>query len=276
MPAHMEPQEAINKGLKKPSECDITIVVFRARMGTLLSEKHLKPDGSRYRSGTEYEYLDASCRQEIRQAGCFGIQNEGPTSPGLRDPERKEKERQWELVEEFFKEFWNPDGSYRSYVKEYGEPSDLKEMLADDLRDIITRYLEAHPRDEAEVPAATPEVPGKSPFPWAESLHSGGGPHFSWPRPGGRRPSFQAKQQRLPFPRGGRRLGLWQVIASSSWTATGPGKECYSRKWGLGLGTLHTGRGGDNPFMAFSSSIGLRPMLEKHGLKPRDLAAELE
>ena len=28
-------------------------------MGTLLSEKYLKPNGSRYRSGTEYEYLDA-------------------------------------------------------------------------------------------------------------------------------------------------------------------------------------------------------------------------
>ena len=47
MPAHMEPQEAINGKLRKPSQCDICIVIFRARMGTLLSEKYLKPDGSR-------------------------------------------------------------------------------------------------------------------------------------------------------------------------------------------------------------------------------------
>ena len=59
MSAHLEPQEAIDRGLRKPSECDIVIVIFWARMGTLLSDKHLKPDGSRYRSGTEYEFLDA-------------------------------------------------------------------------------------------------------------------------------------------------------------------------------------------------------------------------
>lgn len=49
MPAQMEPQEAIDRELKKPSECDIVIVIFWARMGTLLSDKYLKPDGSRYR-----------------------------------------------------------------------------------------------------------------------------------------------------------------------------------------------------------------------------------
>jgi hypothetical protein len=55
MPGQMEPQEAIHRGLKKPSECDIVIVIFGARMGTPLSEKYPKPDGCRYRSGTEYE-----------------------------------------------------------------------------------------------------------------------------------------------------------------------------------------------------------------------------
>ena len=66
MPAQMEPQEAIDRGLKKPSDCDIVVVIFWARMGTLLSEKHLKPDGSRYRSGTEYEYLDALGAAKIK------------------------------------------------------------------------------------------------------------------------------------------------------------------------------------------------------------------
>ena len=59
MSAHLEPQEAIDRGLKKPSQCDIVIVILWARMGTLLSGKYLKADGSRYRSGTEYEFLDA-------------------------------------------------------------------------------------------------------------------------------------------------------------------------------------------------------------------------
>ena len=59
MSAHLEPQEAIVRGLKKPSQCDIVVVIFWARMGTLLSENYLKADGSRYYTGTEYEFLDA-------------------------------------------------------------------------------------------------------------------------------------------------------------------------------------------------------------------------
>ena len=34
MPAHLEPQEAINRGLKRPTEAEIVIVIFWARMGT--------------------------------------------------------------------------------------------------------------------------------------------------------------------------------------------------------------------------------------------------
>ena len=34
MPVQLEPQEAIDGGLKKPSQCDIVIVIFWARMGT--------------------------------------------------------------------------------------------------------------------------------------------------------------------------------------------------------------------------------------------------
>ena len=58
MPAHMEPQEAIDLGLKKPSQCNVVIVILWSRLGTPLSEKYSKPGGGRYRSGTEYEFLD--------------------------------------------------------------------------------------------------------------------------------------------------------------------------------------------------------------------------
>jgi hypothetical protein len=36
MPAHLTPQEAISRGLAKPSECDIVLVIFWSRMGTPL------------------------------------------------------------------------------------------------------------------------------------------------------------------------------------------------------------------------------------------------
>src|SRR5262245_16777739 len=59
MPAHLTPQEAINKGLRRPSECDIVVVILWSRMGTPLPEEYQKPDKSRYVSGTEYEFLEA-------------------------------------------------------------------------------------------------------------------------------------------------------------------------------------------------------------------------
>jgi hypothetical protein len=59
MPAHLEPQEALKRGLRNPSACEIVIVIFGYRMGTPLSEERRKPNGERYWSGTEYEFLDA-------------------------------------------------------------------------------------------------------------------------------------------------------------------------------------------------------------------------
>src|SRR5262245_53701417 len=61
MPVTMTPQEAIDKGLPKPSECDIVIVIFWGRIGTPLDiSKHGTKDGEEpYWSGTEWEYLDA-------------------------------------------------------------------------------------------------------------------------------------------------------------------------------------------------------------------------
>ena len=72
MLATLEPQAAIALGLSKPSECDIVVVLFWSRMGTVLSEDWIKPDAfrylagtpyanlnTRYLSGTEWEYFDA-------------------------------------------------------------------------------------------------------------------------------------------------------------------------------------------------------------------------
>ena len=151
MPAQMEPQEAIDRGLKKPSECDIVIVIFWARMGTPLSNKYLKEDGSRCRSGTEYEFLDGlDAAHKTGKPDVFVYRRKEPPALSLRDPELKEKERQWELVEEFFREFRNPDGSFKRFYQEYDQPSDFEALLNNDLRDRITIYLESYYLDKAE------------------------------------------------------------------------------------------------------------------------------
>ena len=60
MPAAMTPQEAVTRFKGRPADCDIVLVILRARIGTLLDiSKDRKSDGTAYRSGTEWEYLDA-------------------------------------------------------------------------------------------------------------------------------------------------------------------------------------------------------------------------
>jgi hypothetical protein len=59
MLATMTPQEAISQQRPKPSECDVVVVIFWSRMGTPLPPEYVKPDGSAYLSGTEWEYLNA-------------------------------------------------------------------------------------------------------------------------------------------------------------------------------------------------------------------------
>ncbi|MCU0482310.1 MAG: DUF4062 domain-containing protein, partial [Anaerolineae bacterium] len=54
MRATLKPQEAINLKLKRPSECDIAIVIFGKRIGT----PFIHTDGKEY-TGTTWELLDA-------------------------------------------------------------------------------------------------------------------------------------------------------------------------------------------------------------------------
>jgi hypothetical protein len=56
--ANLTPQQAIDRGLPRPSDCDLTVVIFWGRIG-IRPDGPLKEDGSQYVSGTEYEFLDA-------------------------------------------------------------------------------------------------------------------------------------------------------------------------------------------------------------------------
>jgi hypothetical protein len=57
MDARFTPQEAVNRGLPTPAQCDLTVVLLWGRMGTPLTET--KADGTPYLSGTEWEFENA-------------------------------------------------------------------------------------------------------------------------------------------------------------------------------------------------------------------------
>src|SRR4051812_6061357 len=50
--AHLSPQEAITRGLAKPEECDLTIVILWSRLG--VEPGLTRPGGEPYLSGTQW------------------------------------------------------------------------------------------------------------------------------------------------------------------------------------------------------------------------------
>ena len=139
--ATMTPQEAIAQGLPKPSECDIVIVILWSRLGTPLPEDWRKPDGSRYRSGTEWEYEDAV---QAAPQGKPKVLLYRRTEKVLLDPDEsefEEKVRQWQEVKAFFTALRQPDGSLRGGWNDYATPAEFKDALNLHLRALIQPLL---------------------------------------------------------------------------------------------------------------------------------------
>ncbi|MFN8420593.1 MAG: SUMF1/EgtB/PvdO family nonheme iron enzyme [Anaerolineae bacterium] len=141
--ANVTPQEAINQGLAKPSQCDIVIVIFWSRMGTPLPPEYAKQDGSRYLSGTEWEYEEAvnAAKQNSGKPSVLVYRRTEEPVISLRDPLRGHKIEQWERVEDFFSRFYNPDGSIRQGYHQYEKPVEFSELLELHLKTLIQRQF---------------------------------------------------------------------------------------------------------------------------------------
>ncbi|MEO8391829.1 MAG: SUMF1/EgtB/PvdO family nonheme iron enzyme [Chloroflexota bacterium] len=171
--ATMTPQEAINQGLPKPSECDIVVVIFWARMGTPLPADYIKSDSSRYLSGTEWEYEDAM--QASRASGVPKIvvyrrMEEVPFYP--KDPNFAQKVEQWQRVDAFFAAFNNPDGSARQGYNGYNTPADFGDKLDTHLKHLIVQLLKAEPAETKAPPVAAAPPPELLPL-WEGSPFPG-------------------------------------------------------------------------------------------------------
>ena len=139
MLATLTPQEAVDRGLPKPSECDLVIVVLWSRLGTPMAAS--RTDGNAYRSGTEYEFEDA--RRAGRPILLYRRQDK-PTL-AIDDPHLDEKRKQWQLVNEFFGQFVAPDGSLSAGYTGYVSAAEFAERLEIDLRSELKRLLSIAP-----------------------------------------------------------------------------------------------------------------------------------
>jgi hypothetical protein len=144
MEANMTPQQAIKQGLRRPSQCDIALVVLWSRMGTPLPTTwEVKADGTPYRSGTEWEYLDAlQAAQKTGSPKVMVYRRTAVPNIPLNDPERDQKTKQWDAVQAFFAEFRNADGSFKGAYNEYANPAELRGRLEEHLRALVKERLD--------------------------------------------------------------------------------------------------------------------------------------
>ena len=151
--AGLPPQEAIDLGIPNPCDCDLVIVIFWSRIGTLLSSDYIKPDGSRFLSGTEWEYHNAINVFKEHSRSCVWLYRRTEIPVFLvNDLEKYEKIKQWDWVEGFFGSLTNSDSSINSGVNEYPTPAKFAKRFEHHLRDRLTKELK------------TPTIP-KSPSP---------------------------------------------------------------------------------------------------------------
>ncbi len=144
MLASMTPQEAINQGLARPSECDIVVVILWSRMGTPLPvDTYQKTDGSQYLSGTEWEFEDA--RAAAQETGKPLVIVYRRTEEMLLNPREADFEArldQLRRVDAFFEAFANPDGSIRQGCNFYQTPSEFEDLFELHLRKLVARLIE--------------------------------------------------------------------------------------------------------------------------------------
>lgn len=176
MLATMTPQEAVNQGLPKPSQCDIVVVILWSRIGTPLPHpEYQKPDGTQYQSGTEWEYYDAlTAAQQTGKPLLVVYRRTDDLLMNPRDKDFLEKYEQWNRVEAFFRDFTNPDGSLRQGFNTYQKPEDFRREFENHLKKLVQRLVK-------DTPIAAPSLPTTwegSPFPGLRAFTQKDAPIF--------------------------------------------------------------------------------------------------
>lgn len=181
--ANMTPQDAILEGLAKPSDCDLVIVIFWSRMGTPLPPEYVKPDGSRFLSGTEWEYWDAV--NAAKASGKPLILVYRRTEKILLDdesPDFVDQLEQRRRLKTFLDTFVDSDGTSRVGINYYASPEEFRARLETHLRSLIKRLLDTFSIDDAAANTAPSALSNTlwigSPFPGLRALTPDDAPIF--------------------------------------------------------------------------------------------------
>jgi tetratricopeptide (TPR) repeat protein len=149
----------------KPSETDVVISILWSRLGTKLPEQFKRADGSRYDSGTEYEFEEAI--EGFRRNGTPDLLVYRKTAPpSVRlDDEQDLMERlgQKKKLDQFIDKWFHDkaEGTLVAAFHPFESPSDFEILIENHLRRLIDRSL---PRSAAATSEARAVWKKGSPF----------------------------------------------------------------------------------------------------------------
>ena len=129
-------QASVDRALGTPGACDLTVVVLWARLGTPPDDRPPKPDGTPYRSGTEWELWDAlHAGKPVLVCRRLAKAQVDATNP----EELGEFVRQAQLVNDFFAEL----ATRKINVNTYTEPSEVAALVEGKLKRMVRQRLDA-------------------------------------------------------------------------------------------------------------------------------------
>ena len=151
--ASQDPQQSINRARGEPSDCDVVVVILWSRLGTPMPANLRKPDGSSYRSGTEWEFANALAgTKEAGRPAVWLYRRDAEILISQKDPKRKEKLDQADAVDAFFRDLVSPDGSLPHGHNTFAKPEDFRWLFESHLRQWLFDHLKSVEKSQPEPP----------------------------------------------------------------------------------------------------------------------------
>ncbi len=129
----------------KPSDTDVVIAILWSRLGTRLPKQFVRPDGSRFESGTEYEFEEAI--EGFRKNGkpdLLVYRKTAPPSVRLDDEKvlldrLAQKKKLDEFVDKWFHD--KAEGTLIAAFHAFEAPGDFENLLENHLHRLIDRQI---------------------------------------------------------------------------------------------------------------------------------------